>query len=245
LWPDQLRGVPWAALRSALFAPVRRGARSSCQREQIASVGDYRIVYTGLRLDQADLDVYEQVLHLGRNINLGEPVKFKTREMLRMLDRATGKQNREWLLKSLSRLAASEVEISNGKLTYAGSLIHEQGRDEEAGMHYIILNPRLGQLYAQGWHPVRWEERKALRGQQLAQWLHNFIAGQQRPLTFMVEDLIKLSDSNYARVRDFRKAFDEAAEAVQGIGIPLVLLWDLGRGAANGKVTITRKDWKS
>lgn len=241
LWPEHLRGVPSATLRSALFAPIRPGVRAAMTRQQIATVGDYRIIYTGIRLDQADLDVYEQVLHLARGTPLGQAVRFKTRVLLRALGRSEGKANRDWLLKSLSRLSACEIEVSNGKVAYAGSLIQEQGRDDVAGMHYIVLNLRLTALYQQGWAPVRWEERKALGKQQLAKWLHGFIQGQQKPLTFTIANLMELADSNYERERDFRKAFDAAAASLNKLGVELVVLWDVKRHM----VTLTRTHWKS
>jgi len=238
-WPEQMRGVPWAAVRSALFAPVKPGARGAMQRAEIAAVGDFRIIYTGIRLDQADLDVYEQVLHVARATPLGEAVRFKTREMLRALDRETGKSDREWLFRALSRLAACEIEITNGKVAYAGSLIQEQGRDEEAGTHYIVLNPRLGALYSHGWAPVKWEERKALGGRQLAKWLHGFIAGGQNPVTFNIAALMRLANSGYERARDFRQAMDEAGAALRAIQVDVLLVWDLKRD----QVTITRAAW--
>lgn len=240
LWPETLHGVPWATLRSALFAPIRPGARAALTRERIAAVGDYRIIYTGIRLDQADLDVYEQILHLARKTNLGQPVRFRTRALLRTLGRAEGKSNREWLLRSLSRLSACEIEVGNGRATYAGSLIHEQGRDDEAGLHYIILNPRLTALYTQGWAAIRPEERKALGQQQLAKWLHGFLHGQRHPLTFDTDNLSKLAGGNYARQRDFRRAIDEAAASLNDLlGMQLLLVWDLKRN----HVTFTRTSW--
>ncbi len=240
LWPQELRGLPWATLRGALFAPVKPGNRASMQRKKIATVGNLEIVYTGLQLDQADLDVYEQVLHLARRTPLGEPVRFKTREMLRSIGRAEGKSGRDWLLKSLSRLSANEIDVSNGRSSYAGSLIQEQGRDDEAGMHFIILNPRLTTLYEQGWTPLRDSERKALGRHQLAKWLHAFIQGQRKPLTFQVANLMALADSKQKRERDFRKAVDDAVIHVNEAGVDVVVLWDMRRH----QVTITRSSWK-
>jgi hypothetical protein len=239
LWPDQLRGVPWAALRSALFAPVRPGARAALRREKIAAVGDFKIIYTGIRLDQADLDVYERVLHLARKTPLGEAVKFRTRDMLADLGRPAGKSGRDWLLKSLSQLAAGEIEVSNGKFAYAGSLIQEQGRDEEAGLHYIVLNPRLTALYGQGWSAVRQEHRLALGKQQLAKWLHGFIQGQRHPLTWNIREFEALANAHYKRSRDFRNAVGEAVESLNELGLDVVVRWDLKRE----KVTVTRGSW--
>ena len=239
-WPEPLRGIPWAALRSALFAPVRPGVRAALQREQIAAVGDFRIIYTGIRLDQSDLDVYEEVLHIANPKPLGQVIRFKTRELLRSLGRTEGSQNREWLYKSLSRLSACEIEISNGKSAYGGSLIQDQGRDEIAGIHYIVLNPRLNALFQQGYALNKREARKSLGRHQLAKWLHGFVLNQQHPLTFTIARLMELADSHYERERDFRKAMDAAATAINEIGVDLVMRWDV----RNGNITLLRSRWK-
>jgi hypothetical protein len=241
LWAEDLRGLPWPYIRSALFAPIKRGARAAVTREAIAAVGDYRIIYTGLRLDQADLDVFQQLLHIARTTPLGEPVKFNRREFLRQLGRSTGGSDREWLLNSLSRLHANQVEIENkvGQ-AYAGSLIAEQERDESDGMHSVTLNPRLRSLYDQGYAQVSWKERRALAGKQLAQWLHAFVAGQTKPYTWKIDDLRQLCGSNLTRQFDFRVAIETAAQSLRDVmEHTIVIQWDLKRG----NVTITRTEW--
>ena len=232
-WPDHLRGVPWVALRTALFAPVRRGARRAMQRETLEAIADWKITYTGFQLDQADLDVYEHVLHLARRIPLGNIVEFRTRQMLEELGRAQGKSQREWLLKSLDRLQACAIEFKLGDVTYTGSLIQEQGRIDDAkggGKHYVRLNPKLSSLYDHGYNTISWESRLALGSNQLAKWLHNFVVTLRKPLTFPIAKLMALSNSHYERPRDFRAALDEAAALLVPLGVNLILQWDTRRG---------------
>lgn len=236
-WPDHLRGVPAAALYSALFAPIKKGARAAVQREQIAAVGEYRIVMTGFRFDQGDLDVLQQLMHLARNAPLGAVVEFRSRDMLRAIGRDTGKSQREWLLRSLSRMKACDVEICKGHLAFSGSLIANHGRDESTGQHYVILDVGLLRLFEQGYSPVRWQQRLQLAGKPLAQWLHGFIAGQQRPLTWKVGDLMRYAHSSYSRVRDFRDALNDAANEVRSVGDPIFLDWSERRDT----VTIGRR----
>lgn len=54
------------------------------------------IRYTGQQLDQCDLDVWEQCLHLSRQ-QLGLKVRFAGHAFLRALGRATDKSQHEWL----------------------------------------------------------------------------------------------------------------------------------------------------
>ena len=205
------------------------------EREPIHAVGDFQIVYTGVMLDTADLEVYEEILHrAGRD--LGSNVFFKTREFLRSIGRATGKRNREWLLKSLSRLSGCEVEISNGRKAYGGSLVDDQGRDDEAGTHYVRLKPSIASLFAQGYAVRDPVQIRQLGNAQLAKWLFGFTAGQERPLTFRIDDLAKHARSGYSRRRDFQAHLDKAAEQIRSIGRDLRLEWD----NKNNKVTIFR-----
>jgi hypothetical protein len=76
LWPEPMRGVPNGILRSALFGAVKRGKRRYLEREAVAAVDHIDIIYTGPRLDQADLDVWEGALHLARLIPLGDRIEF-------------------------------------------------------------------------------------------------------------------------------------------------------------------------
>ncbi|MBS0174319.1 MAG: hypothetical protein JSR64_09820 [Nitrospira sp.] len=242
-WPEHLRGVPTAALYSALFAPIRKGARQAVQREKIASISGYKIIYTGFRLDQADLDVFEHVLHMfrrGTGDSLGHAVKFSTREMLKAIGRDAGKSQREWLLRSLSRLQACAVEIQKDHLAYSGALIQEIARNDDDGTQVLILNPRLMALFDAGYSQISWKQRQALSKRPLAQWLHGFVSNQQRPLSFKLEDLAKYADSGYARERDFRNALDAAAADIRSVGIDLVILWSKDFKTA----TFTRTSWK-
>ena len=58
-WPEAVRGVPNGVLRSALFGAIKKGQRRYLEREEIHALDGIRIIYTGLRLDQGDLDVWE------------------------------------------------------------------------------------------------------------------------------------------------------------------------------------------
>jgi hypothetical protein len=65
LWPEAKRGVPNDILRSALFAAIQGKGREYVKQHMIAAYDGVKIKYTGEQLDQSDLDVWEQILHLG------------------------------------------------------------------------------------------------------------------------------------------------------------------------------------
>ena len=71
LWPEPKRAVPNDILRSALFAAIQGKGREYTKQRLIAAYDGVQIKYTGEQLDQSDLDVWEQVLHLARQQPLG------------------------------------------------------------------------------------------------------------------------------------------------------------------------------
>ena len=122
-WSNNVRGVPNSILRGALFGVVKRGNRRYLKGERLASLSNINVIYTGERLDQSDLDVWEGGLHFARKFPLGNRVEFTDKEFLRTIDRSTGKTDREWLLSVARRLSSNTVELKLNRYTYGGSLL--------------------------------------------------------------------------------------------------------------------------
>ena len=83
LWPELKRGAPNAVLRGALFAAVQ-GKGPPVHAAPGANRGSTTVslsVTPGMQLDQADLDVWEQVLHLARTQALGTECHFTARRL--------------------------------------------------------------------------------------------------------------------------------------------------------------------
>lgn len=215
MWAEPVRGVPNSILRSALFGAIRRGKRRYMQRENIASYEGVSILQTGPRLDQADLDVWEQCLHLARTGGLGLEVRFAGYGFLKAIQRGTGKSQHEWLKGALARLMSAVVEIQDGKRAYAGQLIHHWYRDDETHQHVIVINPKLAALYtADGWTAEQWDQRLALRRQPLAQWLHGFYSTHAQPYSLKVATVHRLSGSETKELYHFRAELRGALDAL-------------------------------
>jgi TrfA protein len=206
LWADAVRGVPNGVLRSALFGAIAKGRRPFLQREVIASLDGITILFTGPRLDQADMDVWDQCLHLARISGLGVRIEFSAGGFLKSVGRSRSGQNIEWLKNALARLAASVVEITvRCRGSYFGAMIHDGARDK-LGHYAIQINPAIVALYgADGWTGVDWERRQALRGQPLAQWLHGFYSSHDTAYPMKVGTLRKLCGSNNDQLDGFRR----------------------------------------
>jgi hypothetical protein len=239
LCPEEVRACPSYVLRSALFGVVQRGRRRYLKRQIMAAWLDTTIRYTGIRLDQADLDVWLTALHLSREQGLGTRVVCSERAFLRALGRAT--KNVEWLKEALTRLTACAVEITYRGKTYWGPLIEKGCRDEETGQFLILLNPELANLFEDvTWQ--EWEIRRGLNGD-LAKWLQGYIASHQatpnNPHRIGLERLRELCGSDRGRFRDFRRDVREAMQELQAAGV--VMSWRITAGGALEVVRSRRK----
>jgi hypothetical protein len=88
LWPEEVRGVPNAVLRGALFT-VSQTRQSFRELTPVAAVDGIEISVKNDRLNQHDLDLFEMLLHVQREQPLGAPVHFTAHSLLRELGRGT------------------------------------------------------------------------------------------------------------------------------------------------------------
>ncbi len=215
IWPEEARGVPNVALRSALFGAIRRGSRRYLKQERIASVDGMEIFYTGERLDQGDLDVWEVVLHVVRLQALGTECRFTAYAMLKMLGKTNSGENRKILHQRLLRLKANAVEVRQGRYVYIGSLIDEAFKDEETLEYVVMVNHKLRSLFGRDLFTlIDWAVRMELAGQPLAQWLHGFYASHAKPYAYGVAKLHELCGSENQSLRGFKQELGLALNAV-------------------------------
>lgn len=226
IWPDVVRGVPNGVLRSALFGAIKKGPRSYLERQKMPAQEGIKIIYTGLRLDQGDLDVWETVLHIVRLQELGTECRVTAYQLLKMLGKTDTGINRDTLDRRLSRMKATAVDVSvSGPASYEGSLIDEVYRDKETRAYVIRLNPKLQALFAANqFTQVDWTVRQTLDGKPLAQWLHGYYASHAKPYPVNVATLLMLAGSEDASPssgrQTLRKALDALTDASAANGQP-------------------------
>lgn len=218
VWGEHVRGVPNCVLRSALFGAIRRGRRSFLQRDAVASVDGITIRYTGPRLDQADLDVWEQCLHLARGMQpIGDkiPVRVSTYAFLRSIGRSTGGRDVEWLKSAFARLSTALVELEDGPVAWSGQLLFGGFRHDELGEHLVAVNAQMAVLYGRdSWTRIEWGQRMELRGRPLAQWVHGFYSTHAAPYPYRIETIHRLCGSESNTPRSFRNELRGALELV-------------------------------
>lgn len=215
IWPDAVRAVPNGFLRSALFGAIKKGARAYLERAEIRAQDGITLRYTGARLDQGDLDVWETIMHLVRLQKMDDECRVTAYQLLKTLGKTDTGINRDTLDRRISRMKATGVDVKVGNCSYEGSLIDEVFREEESREYVIRLNPKLHVMFSpdQFTH-VEWAVRRALDGQPLAQWLHGFYASHAKPHPMRVDTLLELSGSENTSQTSARQKLRKALDAV-------------------------------
>lgn len=215
LWPGAVRAIPNGLLRSALFGAIAKGRRRFVKREQVAALEGIEIRYTGERLDQGDLDVWESVLHVARFQELGSQCRFTSYALLKLMGKTDSGKNRATLHARIERLVATALTVKQGRYNYIGSLISGAAKDTKTQEWMIELNPKLRPLFAADqFTQIEWVVRHALDGKPLAQWLHGFYASHAKPFPLKVETLRRLCGSEATLMSDFAKTLRKALDAV-------------------------------
>lgn len=224
-WGEEVRGTPDICLRSALFGVVRPGRRKFLKNELLASQEGYEVRYTGERLDQGDLDVWQQVVHLCRDELMGTRAPISLYSILKAIGRNTGKSDYQWLKQSLTRLRAHAVQLRSGSRLYVGGLIDDWHLDEDTGAAYVRINPMLGRFFETDQYTLIDFQRRLSIGTQLARWLHDYYSTHAKPYPVKVDTLRRLCGSETSALREFRRNLRSALNELVQAG--LLLTWEI------------------
>lgn len=194
--PDSVRPVPNRFLRSALFGSPAKGRRTYLKEEPIAAVDGVSISYTGERLDQGDLDVWQSLVHSVKDQKVGTPCRITTYSLLKLMGITDNGKNRATLCQRIKRLVANALTIKTERYSYFGSLIYDAYKEEKTQEWVIQINPKMLQLFnSDQFTMIDWSVRRDLHGKPLAQWLHGFYSTHAKPYPYRVETLLKMSGS--------------------------------------------------
>ena len=222
-WPNDVRGLPNAMARSAMFNVSKNsgGSREHFKMLRIESLSGIEIHFTGEELRQDDEDVLLQLIHLGREAEAGHEVSFTGHAMLRELlwDASSKGYNR--LIECINRLKANSVQIRvedpmnpNGRLGYGGSLIasfmfRESDEHDMSKEWRVVLDPQIVKLFTpNSYSRVDWATR--LRLTPMAKWLHSFYHTHQTPFPMKVETFHSLTGSKTKHLKHFRAGLKTA-----------------------------------
>lgn len=237
-WPEEVRGVPNAALRGALFS-ISKERSTAKKRQRLATVDGYRLTFKGERFNQHDLDLWEMLLHISRQQQYGSRIEVVARDLLKALGRATGGADYEELKEDMARLQAGYMEINftATNTTFTGQLIDKFARDETTQRYVIIIDPAMRKMYDAGYTHIDWQQRMQLKGNSLAKWLHGFYATHAAPLKYKVATIHELCGSTTGRLADFRTALRSALDRLKDVGA--ITDWEIDK--TTDLVTVKRK----
>lgn len=219
--PETMRIIPSALLRSALFGIVRRGGRRHINGETLTSWKGASIRYKGEQLDQYDLDVWLQVLHIVRAQSFDvAKAHFTARGFLKAMGRKISGAAAKVLFESLERMVACAVTVTLNGRSFTGSLVEEIYRD---GEKYVVrLNPKLCRLFDAGHTRLSWDTRLALPTD-LSRWLHGYVLSHQATLTsphrIAVGRICALTGSSASTLRKFRQTLKQAMAALDAANV--------------------------
>ncbi len=211
VWQEAIRCAPNLLLRAALFAALGDAPRKFLDRVELATNSNSRLIYTGGQLDQGDLDLWLNLLHVARELPMGSPVRCTAYGLLKLMGRTDSGANRQILHKRILRLKATAIELQSGSVTYMGSLIQMAGKDDITHAYVVVIDPALHRLFSR--HQFTYLDkaiRQGLSGKPLAQWLHAFYSTHAAPYPLTADYLRRLSGSANADLKSFRQKLRRA-----------------------------------
>ena len=219
LWPEPKRGAPNSFIRSALFAAIQSKDRQYLKEALLASQDGIVIKYTGEQLNQADLDVWETIVHLAREQPLGTFCSFTAHGLLKALGLPTGNSQHKQLHSTIIRLTACAVEVIHEGGTYFGPLIKSGAKDDLTRHYGVELNKGIIRLFGENqWTALDWQQRQDLRGQPLAQALHAFYSSHRQPFAVKLETLKAYTGSRNKQTASFKRQLKTALQELVDVG---------------------------
>jgi hypothetical protein len=206
-WGEGMSAILNALARSATFAPIEKGTRTTIVNYAVPSQAGYEIVLAGEQLDEGDRDVYLSLTRLYMGVTPGNSCAVSIRTLLGSI-RSYGKPNREWLFDSLRRLADIKIDIKFDTSRFSGFYkgyifsilaISEKDDNSSGGSIVFSIPPEFVRIFMQSkdYTKIPLTKRLALKGpgSQLAKWLHSYIYSHKAPFPIKVETIKNLSSA--------------------------------------------------
>jgi hypothetical protein len=238
LWADLERAMPTTVLRSALFAPIGRGARKLHKNAVIDSRPDVELTYTGEQLDMSDAVVLMQTLELAKRHKLGTEFAVNRAKFLTVIGRAfesrntsTGTLRRkaigstayEWLDTSIKRLREGslnfQIKETTKRKTRGGILnfIKTWKWDDESNCYLLAVDPEIYKLF-ESFSRIYLDKHLALpRSDQLSQWMHLYVAGCKKGeiMRIGLHHLRAYTGNKHRRMDHFEASMKRSLKALQ------------------------------
>lgn len=201
------RAAPNLWLRSALFGVHKKGEREAVERKRLPTPWvKGALEFSGRELDQGDLDLMLQMVHMAASQGGVEvPIGFTDRGMLKALGKAYGSSALQWLDESAHRLMQAVVTVDDGSGAIVSfHLLRLYARKSEQRV-FVIDRTAMEFFRGARFTNLQWEARLSLKGD-LTRWLHGFLTSQPHTVHGVSLALLKtLSGTTPTRpLRKFR-----------------------------------------
>jgi hypothetical protein len=219
---ENSRVIPNAFIRSALFGMVKKGARKFID-EEVLAMNPYKMRYKGDLLDQNDLEVWDTVIYLAKQLNADDRIETSIYRILKEIGLQTNSgNNTKAIVARLTRLQGGQLTYSgktpeNKKILYVGSLIDDFTYSED-GKLIIRFNKTLRNLFIENDYTfIDCNTRLVLGDSQMTKWLFHLYSSHKTPIPLTLEFLKQLARSTMV-LSDFRKQIRKSITELSTIG---------------------------
>lgn len=218
--PQETRPTVNVIANSALFAAVQGKDRQLLNDAHLDTQDGVEIIFFGEQFNQDDHDVLMQLVYAASRYELGTPVTVSAHSLLKALGRGTSGKEHKQLKAEIDRLVKGTIKLKTKRFDYVGHLIDDAQQDKETKFWTYRANPTLGKFYDVGNYTlIDWEERKSLKGKDLARWLQLQLSTHARPFPMKVATIRRLSGSQTKELYGFRQKLKIALNDLKALGI--------------------------
>ena len=236
--PQETRPAVNVIANSALFAAVQGKDRQLLHKRLLDTQDGVEIIFSGEQFNQDDHDVLMQLVYAASRYELGTPVTVSAHSLLKALGRGTSGKEHNQLKAEIKRLVKGTINLKTKRFDYVGHLIDDAQQDKKTKFWTYRANPTLGKFYDVGNYTlIDWEERKALKGKELARWLQLQLASHARPFPMKIETIRRLSGSRTKTLFHFREKLRIALNDLKANGS--ITSWQIDE---NDKAHVDRGD---
>ncbi|WP_394672141.1 plasmid-related transcriptional repressor protein [Limnobacter sp.] len=217
--------------RSSLFAPIAKGRRIFHRQATMVTRRDCVIEYTGEQLDEADGDLIMALIAFAQPFPIGTLVPIVRAEVLRKLERGTGKQQYDWLHRRIKALVEAtmflEAKKKDGTTRYSIGktlsfrIIAEFSYCDQSETYRYKLDPRWVQMFGnREYSLIDFNKRMRIRrGKDMAKTIQRLVATSADPIQRYALDWLKDKMQYRSPMRKFREALTDACKELERLEI--------------------------
>lgn len=228
-WHDFERAIPNHLARSSLFAPIARQKKRHLMRDHLLfSRKDANIYFSGEQLDEADCDVWLQILHLVSKTDGNDRLEFIRANFLDSIGRTKCGPTYEWLEGSMSRLTLGMITIETNKYSIGRAagcsalhLINGFDHCRDSGHYLVRIDKRIITLFSgKEFTRIDWKKRLQItKHKNMAKFLQRLICtSSDKKQRHSLADLKKLTCYN-SQDSKFEESILGALKELERLGI--------------------------